>query len=75
MSNNTCTTTLTNFKKKEQQHIYYLQAIMFAFIVILYEFKFVNQSQALIIIFIILFNIAFTQNMLNNFIQSNQTTN
>ena len=74
MSDNN-TSTLSTFKKKAQQHIYYLQAIMFAFMVILYEFKFVNQSQALIIIFIILFNIAFTQNMLNNFIQSNQTTN
>ena len=72
---NTCTTTLSTFKKKAQQHIYYLQLIMFAFMVILYEFKFVNQSQALIIIFIILFNIAFTQNMLNNFTQSNQSTN
>ena len=72
---NTCTTTLSNFKKKAQKHIYYLQMIMCAFMVILYEFKFVNQSQALIIIFIILFNIAFTQNMLNNFIQSNQSTN
>jgi len=61
----------TNFKKKAQQHIYYLQMIMFVFMVILYEFKFVNQSQALIIIFIILFNIAFTQNMLNNFISMN----
>ena len=72
---NTCTTTLSTFKKKAQQHIYYLQMIMFAFMVILYEFKFVNQSQVLIIIFIILFNIAFTQNMLNNFTQSNQSTN
>jgi hypothetical protein len=71
MSDNN-TSTLSTFKKKAQRHIYYLQMIMFAFMVILYEFKFVNQSQALIIIFIILFNIAFTQNMLNNFIQSNQ---
>ena len=60
-----------NFKIKAQKHIYYLQAIMFVIMAILYEFKFLSQLQSIIVIFIILFNIAFTQNMLNNLILDN----
>ena len=33
---------------------------------ILYEFNFLNQAQFIVVVFIILINIAFTQNMLNN---------
>ena len=60
-----------NFKIKAQKHIYYLEAIMFVIMAILYEFKFLSQLQSIIVIFIILFNIAFTQNMLNNLILDN----
>ena len=44
---------------------------MFVIMAILYEFKFLSQLQSIIVIFIILFNIAFTQNMLNNLILDN----
>lgn len=64
----TYTLSINNFKSKAQKHIYYLQIIMFILISIMYEFKFLNQSQTMVVIFIILFNIAFVQNMLNNFI-------
>jgi hypothetical protein len=57
-----------NFKRKAQRHINYLQVIMFITIIIMYESKFLNQLQTMAVIFIILFNIAFVQNMLNNFI-------
>jgi hypothetical protein len=60
-----------NYKIKAQKHIYYLQGIMFAIMATLYEFKFLSQLQSIIVIFIILFNIAFTQNMLNNLILEN----
>lgn len=64
-------TLYKNFKIKGQKHIYYLEAIMFVIMAILYEFKFLSQLQSIIVIFIILFNIAFTQNMLNNLILDN----
>ena len=38
---------------------------------ILYEFKFLSQLQSIVVVFIILFNIAFTQNMLNNLVYDN----
>jgi hypothetical protein len=60
-----------NFKIKAQRHIYYLEAIMFLFMGILYEFKFLSQFQSIVVVFIVLFNIAFTQNMLNNLVCDN----
>lgn len=60
-----------NFKFKAQRHIYYLEAIMILFMAILYEFKFLSQLQSIVVVFIILFNIAFTQNMLNNLVYDN----
>ena len=60
-----------NFKFKAQKHIYYLEIIMIIFMAILYEFQYLSQLQSAIVIFIILFNIAFTQNMLNNLFLSN----
>jgi hypothetical protein len=60
-----------NFKFKAQRHIYYLEAIMILIMGILYEFKFLNHLQSIVIVFIILFNIAFTQNMLNNLVYDN----
>ena len=59
---------INNFKRKAQRHINYLQVIRFITIVVMYESKFLNQLQTMAVIFIILFNIAFVQNMLNNFI-------
>ena len=44
---------------------------MIIFMAILYEFQYLSQLQSAIVIFIILFNIAFTQNMLNNLFLSN----
>ena len=38
---------------------------------ILYEFKFLSQIQSIVVVFIILFSIAFTQNMLNNLVCDN----
>jgi len=61
-------TTMYNFKREAQRHINYLQVIMFITIIVMYESKFLNQLQTMVVIFIILFNIAFVQNMLNNFI-------
>ena len=60
-----------NFKIKAQRHIYYLEAIMILFMGILYEFKFLSQFQSIVVVFIVLFNIAFTQNMLNNLVCDN----
>ena len=60
-----------NFKNKAFKHIYYLKIIMFIFTCILYEFKVFDKLQLTILIFIILFNLAFTQNMLNNLVLDN----
>ena len=57
-------TLYKNFKIKAQRHIYYLEAIMILIMSILYEFKFLSQIQSIVVVFIILFSIAFTQNML-----------
>ena len=60
-----------NFKFKAQRHIYYLEAIMILVMAILYEFRFLSQLQSIVVVFILLFNIAFTQNMLNNLVCDN----
>ena len=64
-------TLYKNFKIKAQRHIYYLEAIMILIMSILYEFKFLSQIQSIVVVFIILFSIAFTQNMLNNLVCDN----
>jgi len=57
---------LKNFKIKAQKHINYLKVLMFIIVVFLNEInKFTNQ-QLFYISFIIIFNIAFSQNLLNN---------
>jgi len=66
---------MDTFKRKAQRHIHYLQIIMFITISVMYESKFLNQSQTMAIIFIIMFNIAFVQNMLNNFVGIQNTNN
>ena len=54
------------FITKANLHLYYLKIIMLFIIFFLYEIKFYNNIQIIITSFIILFNIAFTQNMINN---------
>jgi len=54
------------FILKANKHIYYLKIIMFVVVAILYEFKYYNNFQLGIFSFIILFNIAFTQNTIND---------
>jgi hypothetical protein len=64
-------TIYKNFKKKAFKHIYYLKLIMFIFTAILYEFKIFSKVQLAILVFIILFNLAFIQNMLCNLVLEN----
>lgn len=54
------------FIVKANLHIYYLKIIMIILMLFLYETKFFNNIQTTVTFFIILFNIAFTQNMINN---------
>jgi len=54
------------FITKANLHIYYLKLIMIFTIFLLYETGFYNNTQTVVTSFIILFNIAFTQNMINN---------
>jgi hypothetical protein len=60
-----------NFKNKANKHIYYLKIIMFIFTAILYEFEVFSKVQLAILVFIILFNLAFIQNMLCNLVLEN----
>jgi hypothetical protein len=57
---------LKTFISKALRHLYYLKIIMFFLVLIFIEFKFFTQKQLFIISFIILFNIAFTQNTIQN---------
>ena len=54
------------FKKKAQSHIKYLKILMFIIVIILNEMKIFTNYQLLYLSFIIIFNIAFSQNLLNN---------
>lgn len=54
------------FKKKAQTHIKYLKFLMFIIVIILNELKIFTNYQILYLSFIIIFNIAFSQNLLNN---------
>jgi hypothetical protein len=57
---------LKKFLKKAFQHIFYLKIIMFLIFIILVDYKLYSEQQLFGVIFIILFNIAFVQNMMNN---------
>ena len=57
---------LKNFKKNAQKHVHYLKILMFIIIIILSELKIFTNYQIIYISFIIIFNIAFSQNLLNN---------
>ena len=57
---------IKNFKLKAKKHIGYLKSLMFIIVIILSEFKILTDYQILYISIIIIFNIAFTQNLLNN---------
>ena len=55
-----------DYISKANKHIYYLKFIMFIFLYFFYEYNFFNKINFSITCFLILFNIAFTQNMINN---------
>ena len=57
---------LKTFIIKALKHLYYLKLIMFFLILIFIEFKFFTQKQLFFVVFIILFNIAFIQNTIQN---------
>ena len=71
VQNNNTKIYLKELLKKAKRHIYYLKILMFVLMCILYEFELLNKFQSMIVVFIILFNISFTQNMLNNIIFNN----
>ena len=71
VQNNNTKIYLKELLKKATRHSYYLKILMFVLMCILYEFELLNKFQSMIVVFIILFNIAFTQNMLNNIIFNN----
>lgn len=54
------------YKRTAKIHIYYLKLLMFITLCILYEFNYFNIKNFIIISFLIIFNIAFTENMLFN---------
>lgn len=55
-----------SFITKANLHLYYLKIIMILVIILLYEIKFYNNLQIIVTSFIIIFNITFTQNLINN---------
>ena len=57
---------LGRFKTKAKKHINYLSILMFFTMIFLNETEFLSSSQSIFITFIIMFNIAFTKNMLVN---------
>ena len=57
---------IKNFIKKANTHINYLKIIMFFMMIIFNEYKIFTTYQSLIVSFIIIFNIAFAQNIVNN---------
>ena len=64
--NNKTNSNIINYTSKANKHIYYLKFIMFILLCIFYEYDFFNKTNFTITCFLILFNIAFTQNMINN---------
>ena len=65
---------LKKFVKKAFQHIFYLKMIMFVLFLVMLEYNFYTEQQLFWVTFVVLFNIAFIQNMVNNlssFISSN----
>ena len=57
---------IKNFKNKVNKHINYLKILMFIVIVYLSEINFFNGKQVFCVSFLLLFNIAFSQNIINN---------
>jgi hypothetical protein len=60
-------TEIKKFKNKACKHINYLKLLMFITIIFLSDIKFFDTKQAFCTGFLILFNIAFSQNIINNF--------
>lgn len=63
--------TIFIYKNKAKRHIYYLKCIMFISVCFLWEFNIFKDKSFYITSFLILFNIAFIQNMLSNLIIKN----
>ena len=57
---------LKKFVKKAFQHILYLKMIMFVLFLVMLEYNFYTEQQLFWVTFVVLFNIAFIQNMVNN---------
>jgi hypothetical protein len=58
---------IKKYKKKANRHIYYLKVLLFVVFIVLGEINlYETQTQYATTVFITIFNIAFTQNMLNN---------
>jgi len=66
--NSDITNILDRYRAKGQKHIYYLESLLVIIMSILFEIKFFNEYQFGLVSFLILFTIAFLQNMLNNLI-------
>ncbi len=57
---------LKKFRKDAFRHLKYLKVILFILMLYLYDNKYYDVTQFWITVFIILFQLAFVQNMLNN---------
>ena len=58
---------IKEYKKKANRHIHYLKVLFFIVFIVLGEIDFYEtQTQYAITVFIVIFNIAFIQNMINN---------
>lgn len=54
------------FNQKAKKHVNYLTILMFFSMIYLNEIKFLNNSQFLFVLFVVMFHITFTKNMLLN---------
>ena len=58
---------IKEYKKKANRHIHYLKVLFFIVFIVLGEIDFYEtQTQYAVTVFIVIFNIAFIQNMINN---------
>ena len=57
---------IKNFKNKANTHINYLKILMFISMIFLTEMNLFNNKQSICVSFLLLFNIAFSQNIINN---------
>ena len=57
---------IRNFKNKANRHINYLKILMFITMIFLIEINFFNTKQSFCVSFLLLFNLAFSQNIINN---------